>query len=111
MKSIKIIFLFIVFHFFAPTNSYAIIRQVSEIPNIEARRKLQKEEKFLILGVIFLVLGIYPFVKGIIIQQMATNIISTAFGVLMFGVGAILILVSLVAFGSYFVEKYRRKQY
>ncbi len=110
MKFIKIIFLSIVFHFFAPTNSYAIVK-VYEIHNRAGHSIPQQKGNYLLLGVIFFALGIYPFVKGIIIQQMATNIVSTTFGVLMFGVGAVLILASLFAFGYYLFERNKRKQY
>ncbi len=109
MTFIKIIFFSIAFHFFAPVNSYAII-QTNEKPKSETRKMPRKEQNLLLLGSISFGLGIYPFVKGIILWQAAANVVSVSVGVLMFGVGGIIVLASLVAFGQYFFERYKRKQ-
>jgi hypothetical protein len=107
MKSIKIVLLFLLFHLFAPANSYAIIRQATEMPDPEAGRIMQQKEKsVLVLGIVFLALGIYPFVKGIIMYQTAMNIIAPFAGVLIGLVGGVFVLVGLLVIGRYLVQRY-----
>ena len=107
MKFIKIVFFSIAFYFFAPVNGYAIV-QTYEKPKSEIRKIRQNDKSPLIGGIIFLALGIYPFVKGIILYQAAGNIVSVSAGVLMLGVGGLLVLIGLIGIIGYFIEKYRR---
>ncbi len=106
MKLIKIIFFSIAFHFFAPANSYAIV-QTYEKPKSEISKRQQNNKSILVMGIIFLALGIYPLVKGIVLWQAAGNIVSVSAGVLMLGVGGLLVLLGLIGIIGYFIQKYR----
>jgi nitrate reductase gamma subunit len=109
MKYIKIIFLTIVFYCFAPINSYAIIQKVYEKPQLEAPQMEKQERKTLFAACFLFALGIYPFVKGLTkILATPTSIVDSFMYVMLFLIGAIIILVSLVGFVDFFIRRYRR---
>jgi hypothetical protein len=107
MKSIKIGLIALVFSFFVPTNGHAIVRQATEMPYPERHTMSLEVKGRLIVGVIFLALGIYPFVNGIAMYCMPTNLLAPAVGVLVGAIGGILLIVGLMFLISYFREKYR----
>ena len=107
MKSIKIIFFSVAFHFFAPVNSYAITETYEQTKS-EIPRTRQNDKSILVGGILFLALGIYPFVRGIILYQAAANIVSVTVGGLMLGIGGLFVLLGLIGIIGYFIEKYRR---
>jgi hypothetical protein len=107
MTAIKIGLLAILFNFFAPVNSYAIIRQVTEIANPETRNPTTDEKGQLILAVVCLALGIYPFINGIATFKGAENVVQAAVGALVGLLGGLLLFVGLLGIGIYFLKKYR----
>ena len=93
MKSIKIIFFSMAFHFFAPVNSYAIVqtyeKQKSSVHGIP-----EGTDGFLLSGILCLAFSGIPVFKGIILWHAAISLTSIGFG-LVFIIGVILILMSL----------------